>query len=98
MARSIKEIWADAYNSGNVKNVVWAVKPGRGILSDHRIPVHEDAMHINTAAELYHAADTFGKEIKRLRKVLVENDLAEYNSDGEFVEKFTTSTKSNINN
>ena len=98
MAKNIKEIWKDAYTNGQVKNVVWKVKKNLGFMSVHHEHIREDAMHVDAAAELYHAANAYGKEIKRLRKVLVENGLAEYNSDGEFVENFTSSTEPNIKN
>jgi len=95
MAKSLKEIWNDLWSNGHVKNVVWIVE-SRGVFAP--TVSRTDAVKVEAAAELYHVADAFRKEIGRLRKVLVENELAEYDSDGNFVEKFTSDTPKNISN
>ena len=95
MAKSLKEIWNDLFSNGHVKNVVWKVE-GRGVFAP--VVSRTDAVEVEAAKELYYVADAFREEIGRLRKVLVENELAEYDSDGNFVEKFTSDTPRNINN
>lgn len=96
MSQTIKEIWNGIFAARQVKNVVWKVEGDGGLFGTATKVTRKDAMLVESAAELYHAGTAFANEIKRLRKALVENNLAEYNSDGKFVEKFQSDTESNL--
>jgi hypothetical protein len=59
----------------------------KGLVKEFRWCSGKRYVLLNRAEEIYAYAEFLTEEVKRLRKTLVENGLAHYDSSGEFVEK-----------